>query len=429
MYILFGKKNVRIFDFVKHTNVSISYDEFHENYSELECNKIIVDRADIDFVLEHLKNCSIIDAYKILRCRTEMLKSHESIFLIRNDNFSVLKRNNFYLQKNTIDNPDFYKKIKLSNGIFLFENVISEFCKSVSKIDENTWWLYVGQHQSSGIKFVAGVGNGIVFSRIIGQLENYKEDIQEEIESHILKTLQYIKRFGFKDEIKIISAIDGLIIKNQFIKIIDLKKNFLENGVKNTDDIEYLLVDFLSRNKNVKTAFITENFVRYFLKNHLNKIFVFLLLCFFLLGFWFLNIQKQIYDLKKFINQNEKTLLSTIKDSSKAFEVKIDVDNFEYIQYVAQFLKESKNPIDIFKKLSVILQEHKIQIEMLSVEKCCNIKLKCKLNKKLSEQLQKLSNDTMELNVIKSENQKTDYEIIDDNEYTNFGAEICIKLK
>lgn len=425
MYILFGKKNVRIFDFEKQTNVAISYKEFHENYSEVNYNKIIIDRTDIDFVLEHLKNCSVIDAYKILRCRTGVLLPHESIFLIRNDNFNLLKRNNFYIQKNTIDNPDFYKKINLSNGVFLFENVISEFCKRVSKIDENTWWLYIGEHQSSGIKFVAGVGNGIVFSRIIEQSKNF----QEEIEFHTFKTLQYIKRFGFKDEIKIFSAIDNFIIKNQFIEIIDLKRSFLEKNVKNVDDTEYVLVDFFSRNKNVKTAFITENFFRYFLKNHLNKIFVFLFLCFFILGFWFLNIQKQIYDLKNFINQNEKTLLSTIKDSSKTFEAKIDVDNFEYIQYVTKFLKESKNPIEIFKKLSVIFQGKKIQIETLSMEKRNDIKLKCKLNKKLSEKLQKLSNDTMELNVTKSENQKTDYEIIDDNEDKNFGAEICIKLK
>lgn len=425
MYILFGKKNVRIFDFEKQTNVAISYKEFHENYSEVNYNKIIIDRTDIDFVLEHLKNCSVIDAYKILRCRTGVLLPHESIFLIRNDNFNLLKRNNFYIQKNTIDNPDFYKKINLSNGVFLFENVISEFCKRVSKIDENTWWLYIGEHQSSGIKFVAGVGNGIVFSRIIEQSKNF----QEEIEFHTFKTLQYIKRFGFKDEIKIFSAIDNFVIKNQFIEIIDLKRSFLEKNVKNVDDTEYVLVDFFSRNKNVKTAFITENFFRYFLKNHLNKIFVFLFLCFFILGFWFLNIQKQIYDLKYFINQNEKTLLSTIKDSSKTFEAKIDVDNFEYIQYVTKFLKESKNPIEIFKKLSVIFQGKKIQIETLSMEKRNDIKLKCKLNKKLSEKLQKLSNDTMELSVTKSENQKTDYEIIDDNEDKNFGAEICIKLK
>lgn len=425
MYILFGKKNVRIFDFEKQTNVAISYKEFHENYSEVNYNKIIIDRTDIDFVLEHLKNCSVIDAYKILRCRTEVLLPHESIFLIRNDNFNLLKRNNFYIQKNTIDNPDFYKKINLSNGVFLFENVISEFCKRVSKIDENTWWLYIGEHQSSGIKFVAGVGNGIVFSRIIEQSKNF----QEEIEFHTFKTLQYIKRFGFKDEIKIFSAIDNFVIKNQFIEIIDLKRSFLEKNVKNVDDTEYVLVDFFSRNKNVKTAFITENFFRYFLKNHLNKIFVFLFLCFFILGFWFLNIQKQIYDLKYFINQNEKTLLSTIKDSSKTFEAKIDVNNFEYIQYVTKFLKESKNPIEIFKKLSIIFQGKKIQIETLSMEKHNDIKLKCKLNKKLSEKLQKLSNDTMELNVTKSENQKTDYEIIDDNEDKNFGAEICIKLK
>lgn len=425
MYILFGKKNVRIFDFEKQTNVAISYKEFHENYFEVNYNKIIIDRTDIDFVLEHLKNCSVIDAYKILRCRTGVLLPHESIFLIRNDNFNLLKRNNFYIQKNTIDNPDFYKKINLSNGVFLFENVISEFCKRVSKIDENTWWLYIGEHQSSGIKFVAGVGNGIVFSRIIEQSKNF----QEEIEFHTFKTLQYIKRFGFKDEIKIFSAIDNFVIKNQFIEIIDLKRSFLEKNVKNVDDTEYVLVDFFSRNKNVKTAFITENFFRYFLKNHLNKIFVFLFLCFFILGFWFLNIQKQIYDLKYFINQNEKTLLSTIKDSSKTFEAKIDVDNFEYIQYVIKFLKESKNPIEIFKKLSVIFQGKKIQIETLSMEKRNDIKLKCKLNKKLSEKLQKLSNDTMELNVTKSENQKTDYEIIDDNEDKNFGAEICIKLK
>jgi hypothetical protein len=424
MYILFGKKNVRIFDFEKQTNVAISYEEFHENYPEINCTKIIIDRTDIDFVLEHLKNCSIIDAYKILRCRTEMLKPHESIFLMRNDNFNLFKKNNFYIQKNSIDNPDFYKKIDLNNGVFLFENVISEFCKSVSKIDENTWWLYVEEHQSSGIKFVAGVGNGIVFSRIIEQSKNL-----EEVESHILKTLQYIKRFGFNDEIKIISAIDNFGFKNQFVEIIDLKKSFLEKNDKNIEDIEYVLVDFLSKNKNVKTAFITENFFRCFLKNHLNKIFVFLFLCFFILGFWFLSVQKQIYDLKQFISQNEKTLRSTIKDSSKAFEAKIDVDNFEYIQYVTKFLKESKNPIDIFKKLSVIFKEHKIQIETLSMEKCNDIKLKCKLNKKLSEQLQKLSDDIMEISVAKSENQKTDYEIIDDNEDKNFGAEICIKLK
>ena len=137
MYTLFGKNTVRNFAIKKHHKMSC---------------KIIVDRSDIDFSLEHLKNCNFIDAYKILRCKKRVSKSNENIFLIRDNNFTLIKKKDFYIQKNTINNYDFYKKTSSSDGVFLMENIIAEFCGSITKIDKNTQWLYVAEHKSSGIK-------------------------------------------------------------------------------------------------------------------------------------------------------------------------------------------------------------------------------------------------------------------------------------
>lgn len=429
MCILLGKNNVRLFDFEKQQIFSMSYEEFYKKYHGMSNCKIIVDRSEIDFSLEYLKNCNLIDAYKILRCRIKMSKPSENVFLIRGENCSLFKKNNFYIQNTTINDLDFYKKIDLSNGIFFIENIIAEFSADLLKIDENTWWLYVAEHQSGGTKFVAGLGKGIVFSRIIEQSKDSSEFSKNSIEINILKTLQYIKRFGFKSEIKIISAIDNLVIENQAIEVFDLKNSFLKENIKNPKDIEIVLIDFLFKSKNIREVFVSENFLKHFLKNHINKIFVAIFLCFFILMFSFFNIQNQVCDLKHFINNNEKTLSSSIKDSSNTFEAKIDAYNFEYIQYVIDFLKESKNPIDVIKTISIFLQKHKIQIEKISIERCNNIKMKCCLNKTMIERLKKLSNDEMEINVARSEKQNNNYEIIDDHEDKNFGADICIKLK
>ncbi|MDR2682117.1 MAG: hypothetical protein LBB29_03685 [Holosporaceae bacterium] len=180
-------------------------------------HKIILDNSNVDFSLETLHNCNILDAYGALRCMQKASAAAEDIFLLpRLSQSNIFRKSNFFIQKSAIKS-DFFEKIS-ANQVFLMENIIAVFCRSIVEIDEKTWWMYVADHHCSGVRIVAGIGDGIVLSRVLS--DTLARNASESVEH----TIKYLRRFGLKNAIKIICvlenvSVDASIENQEFIRI------------------------------------------------------------------------------------------------------------------------------------------------------------------------------------------------------------------
>ncbi|MDR0753466.1 MAG: hypothetical protein LBE95_02255, partial [Holosporaceae bacterium] len=59
----------------------------------------VLDQNAIEFFLEKLKNCSLLDAYRVLICKRKALSNHEKAFLIPKDKIILFGKSDFYIQK------------------------------------------------------------------------------------------------------------------------------------------------------------------------------------------------------------------------------------------------------------------------------------------------------------------------------------------
>jgi hypothetical protein len=412
MFLLLGEKNVRIVD-VEKTDFPMGYDAFFGDYQKEVNYRIIVDRSSVDFSIDTLKNCNIIDAHRALRCRRKITASFlENTDLIPKDKLSLFKKEDFYMQTiSATADASLYAKLDYRDGVFLMEHIIAEFCGAVTTIDEKTWWLYVAEHKSSGIKIVSGMGKGIVVSRIIPLLSNCS--------AAVLQTIRYLKRFGLKGRIKIVSPMEELNVGDQEIDLVALGDE---------KDPELMLIKFLST-KNIRPVFAINNYFRLFLKNHLKKIYPLWGLYFFIFAGLIFYLQNKILEREKNIFELKKSMCVHLEDLSRSFRIKIDDKNFLYIQQVIKVLEESKNPLTSLKRISDILKDTGIAVEMLSLEGYDLVKLKCVLNRRSLEKLQKLPQDKMKIQWTKINGFSQEYEEIDESHNKNFSAEICIKMK
>jgi hypothetical protein len=416
MYAFFGEKSVRLFDSEEHM---ITYKDFYDNYQKTNYFKIILDRINVDFSLDHLKNSNIFDAYGSLQCYQKIMTSSERAFIVPKDNLLLFKKDDFYIQKNIINDLELFQKIRQHNEIFLIEYAIAALCKEILRIDEKTWWLYVAEHRSSGLKIVAGIGNGIAYSRII------PFNLLNNVSFKVIETIKFLTRNGLKNEIKIISFIDNLFIDNLDIVNMTVEEIASKLNLKNKTDMEIVLIKYLSINKKIKAIFLKDNRFRLFIKEHINKIYALLCVCFFSIIFTLYNLQNKITREKEELNTLKKAPNVISCDLSGTVKVEINDKNIVYIQQIIDILKENKNPLNIIKAFAKILND--IKTEAIILEKCNCIKIKCILNKKLLQKLQKLSNIVTE--ITKTNNSETEYEDINDSIDKNFGAEICIKMK
>ena len=164
---------------------------------------IILDKNVAVFSMERLKNCSIIEAIKILRYKTKYDSNFYRLYL-----HNIYKNAPKYLQKITIHN-------RWKNYV-LIENIIAEYLnkKEVSFKDE---WIYVGWHDWSGYRIIVGCGPAIILSRFI------PKNIVEEFE----KTKQYLKRLKINSPL-IFSTIED--IESAKLLCLDDILNFAEKN-------------------------------------------------------------------------------------------------------------------------------------------------------------------------------------------------------
>ncbi|MDR2067495.1 MAG: hypothetical protein LBP41_00710 [Holosporaceae bacterium] len=401
MYALCGENGVKIFD-GKEQAAFFSHDNFllrHENY------RIVLDLRNIDFSLEELPNCSLLEAYRILRCKKKAMSNNETAFLVHSNRWNFLKKSTFYIQKNSLEHCEFFHRLFHEDGIFLMENVVAEFCESVAKIEAETWWLYAAEHEHGNLRIIAGMGRGIVFSRFLSN----NSDICEEI----FKTIIFLKRFGLEETIKIITALQGietLSLQNVSFEIFKLE----EHG-------ESKLMYFLSNRKKIKKIFLRKNWLMQYFDMKQFYYLAFLAMC--ILCFAILTIHKEIAnEEQKIMELNKAAIVDT-----QNFHLKINVNNFCFVKRFIDILKNSHNPLNELEKISRLCHENHIPIEQLYVENCYFAQIKTLLSKKELEKLQKSHLKGFEISLEKLETGDDEYEEL--GAHKKFGVLLCIKIK
>ena len=404
MLALIGEKNVKLFPSESEIvpSIFVSYDEFFETYHK-NTNQIILDRSCVDFSLDYLKNSNIYNALKSLQCKKKILAENEIAHLINKEKFSLLSKDNFYIQTCVINDKSLFQKI-IKKEIFLIEHAIYKLCKSVIEINDTTWWLYVAEHKSSGVKIVAGIGNGIVYSRLFSDLN--------ETERKVIETIRFLTREGLKDDIKIISFVDDLYIEN-----VNIINPFLTKS-----DIETTLVELIANDKKIKPQFSKDNYIRKFFCDYHNEILTFLAVCSFICFILLCYLYDETARLKNSIEIEKDKLNIFVRDKSRTFSARINCKNIDEIRKFTEISQQMQNPICLIEKIAKILNKQKA--EKISIEKDI-AKIICSVNEQQFYLLKKMKS----IEIKRIDLRENEYEDLDDSEETKYGVEICIKIK
>jgi hypothetical protein len=397
MFALCRENGVKIFGKCEQI---ISHDEFLGIPVHYE---IILDLANVHFSLEKLSNCNLLDAYRVLHCEMEILSNFESAFLVRKDVFHIFQKTDHYIQKNCIKNQNVFSKLKIVDGVFLIENVIAEFCRSVFNINEENWWLYVAPHDSS-TRIVAGIGSGVILSRFLTDTSDPSDEV--------LKTITYLKRFGLKETIKIVTPlkkIESHLQQNQVCEICKLER---------CDD--FTLMEFLSKTSNARKIFARRN---YFTRINEQKIYAVA----YTVAFFLLILCAGLY--VGIAQEKEKilTLQKSMVISNNNISLTTNYDNFSLINQFVMILKEDRNPINTLVLIQNICRKHNVTTESVVIENGNFIKIKTFLDKIQLKEIGKANNDNFEIKIEKLAAFEDGYEELGVDK--KFGAVICIKIK
>ncbi|MDR3180218.1 MAG: hypothetical protein LBT70_04980 [Holosporaceae bacterium] len=408
MYALLGEKFVKIFA-ENWNSISMSYDIFLRDPQEIRQHKIILDGSNVDFSLEPLHNCNMLDAYSALKCQQKASSAAENISLLPHlPHLNIFKKSDFFIQKSVLK-CDFLEKIA-ANTVFIMENIIAAFCHSVTEICEKTWWMYVADHHCSGIRIVAGIGDGIVLSRVLS------DTLAQNVSDSLEYTIKYLKRFGLKNTIKIIGALDNIFLENQ--EIIRIK-----------DDAETMLLKFLATTPNIRPARSGRNYYRRMLQSSHRKILILLGTSIFMeivwLAYGFFNLWRE----KQIIAALAKTPAKIVRDASSSFQFKITRENFSSIEQLAKILKNASHPAHIFRAAAAVIRKNKIAVEQIVLENNNSLKIKTTLNK--SQWHRMLKSNPEGLSISLERNFRSEFDRLDsgDSSDEKIGALICIKMK
>ncbi|MDR0631772.1 MAG: hypothetical protein LBF54_00800 [Holosporaceae bacterium] len=355
----------------------------------------ILDRDGIEFSLEKLVNCSLLDAYRVLNCKRKISSHNEKVFLIPKYKLNVFKKYNFYLQKVSLPQTS---KVPIDDEIFLIENVVAEFCNNINRIDEQDWWLYAACHSSGNLRIISGIGKGIALSRFL------PSNSGESNENEIAKTIMYLQRFGMEKNIKIFSPLNMTDLK------ISPKIMHEKIRLKKCSNMDRVIADFLSDNNGITPIITNENFFEKFLSNKL------LCAVMFAISLILLEIYNCVEDNKEEIRDLKKNVLVKTRD----MELKINHENFQIVKRLFDVLENSHNPIALLRRTSDLCREHDIRIEQLSFENSNNqIRIKTSLDRISLDKLKSIP--YMEVEKVLND----EYEELESNK--KLGAVICIK--
>jgi hypothetical protein len=412
MYAVFGEKNLRLFD--EKWNDDIRRPDFI--LDDLDQRQVILDRLDVDFSLETINHCSFLDARDVLRCERKVLKDFSDVFLLPKHSFNIFQKTDFYMQKSTISG-DLGKKLKNTGEIFLIEFLIAEFCKTVQQIDEKTWWMYVANHRCSGLRIVAGKGDGVVLSRIISSIS------VDDIPDSVARTIKYLGRFGLESPIKIISAFGNVAAAVDGLSIVSV--------IENSEDMEKTLLKFLSARNDVYPWGKRENSLRKILRLNYRKICVLLASCIGLETIWLINLERKYFEEQRSIEAMGKISENIVAHDLSHIKLKINNNNFKQMEQLFHLLNAAENPLMVLRKTAMLVEKNAIKVDRLIMEKCGPIRMNAVMTRSLENKLLRLYNDAMLIHIEKTETKNSEYEKIDANDPANkkYGAVICIKTK
>ncbi|MDR2646296.1 MAG: hypothetical protein LBC04_03950 [Holosporaceae bacterium] len=345
----------------------------------------ILDQNAIEFSLEKLRNCSLLDAYRVLFCKRKALSDQEKAFLIPKDKIILFGKSDFYIQKVSL--PKNLEKAE--DKIYLIENVVMEFCSTYSKIFEHDWWL-AANCGAQNFRIIAGIGKGIILSRFLPLYV----DISEEIS----KTIMYLQRFGLKEEIKVFSSMEEIKIHLKISSEINCQKIFIP------ECNETETARLLGRIKPVMTDGIHIKLLND------KALYIALLAIIFILC-----------KVEQSIRHTEKVISSLRKNTriiTKYIELEINNENFSAIKQFVSSLKKSHHPLELFEKASDICRKYDLSIEHLSFENE-TIKIKTSVHKSVFDELKTIDGTE----VVK--NNHEEYEELRSNK--KYGAIVCIK--
>jgi rRNA-processing protein FCF1 len=275
------------------------------------------------------------------------------VFLVKKDKIFSLEKSDYYIQSIVLP-----QNLSTESDIFLMEDVVAEFCNSISKIREQDWWMYAAQHEN-GLRIIAGIGKGIILSRFL----NGNSRIFDEIS----KTLIYLHRFGIIGNVKIFSPSGDVEIHTKII----VERNCIDNA----GDMDKAIFNFLSINKQI--APIISN------KNHLKQIFnekiLYITAC--VLVLIFCGIHKELEGVKNSILLLEKDVPIT----TEAMELKINDKNLFITRQFIDKIKKMQNPLQSLSNAAKICRLHHIDVEQFIYEN--QIKIKTSLSKSNFEKL------------------------------------------
>ncbi|MDR2794397.1 MAG: hypothetical protein LBB12_01305 [Holosporaceae bacterium] len=408
MYALLGEKFVKIFD-EDWNSISMNYDVFLRDLQEMRQHKIILDGSKVDFSLEPLRNCNILDAYSALRCLQKVSTDAENISLL--PRFNIFKKSDFYIQK-SIFKCDFFEKIS-ANTVFIMENIIAAFCHDVTEIHENTWWLYVAHHCCSGVRIVAGIGDGIVLSRVLS------DTMAQNVSDSVKHTIKYLRRFGLKNTIKIICAMDDVSIEN------------IENQeiIRIKNDAETMLLTFLATAQNVRPIRNGENYCRRILQSSHRKISILLGICIFMEIIWLIFGFFDLWKEKQIVASMAKVPEKIVQDASSVFQFKITGENFSFIEQLIKILKNSSHLARVFCAAASVIRKNKIDVEQVVLENSDSVKIRATLNRSRWHRILQSNYEGMSISLEK--NLRSEFDRLDSTESSDekIGAVICIKTK
>ncbi|MDR1334384.1 MAG: hypothetical protein LBJ71_04140 [Holosporaceae bacterium] len=345
----------------------------------------LLDSDKVEFSLEKLTNCSFLDARGILNCKKKVVGEFEKVFLVKKDKIFSFEKSDYYIQK-IIFPPNLFPE----DDVFLMENVVAEFCNSISKISEQDWWVYAARH-ANGLRIIAGIGKGIILSRFL----NVNSCVFDEIS----KTLMYLQRFGMAENVKIFSSPGAIEIHSK----IDVERNYIDN----TSDMDKVVLDFLLINKQIRPIVSNKKYLEQFF----NEKVLYAVAFGTALALW--GIYRDLEQVKDSILLLEKDVRLT----TDAMELKINDKNFLSIKQFIDKIKKMQNPLRLLRDAAKICRHHHIKVEQLLCED--QIKIKTSLSKSKIEKLKSCQDIVIE-RVFTEE-----YEELGANKKT--GLIICIK--
>ncbi len=265
----------------------------------------ILDKNVAEFSLEKIRNCSIIDAYKIYYWKTKYCSDFCKLYWK-----NLLSYSEKYIQCIRI-------RERWKNYI-LMENVVASYLRKIQNVKFNDDWMYVGYHQFSGYRVIVGHGDGIILSRFIS------DDIFREVEN----TKLYIRR-------------------------LDIYKLKIFSTLEDWDNAKYInlndVFDFVNNNEYIQPIFS---------KNYkiLDSLFYVVILG---LTIFLVNI---VNDIRYY---NSQSFQRCSKIESDAVKIKIVDNNYEQI---IQLLTNMQNNID-FLKIENFCKKYNLKVKELEIDK------------------------------------------------------------